>query len=102
MGRQQFQLDHQQPGQLAAIVWGSHECRDHQDRPFYLSHNIALRPPPHLLSSLCFAFALLLPEYISDVQNKIVEHNKIESGCKKIVKALQIPISTFGVIIKRF
>ncbi len=33
------------------------------------------------------------------MQNKIVEHHKIESGGKKRVKALEIPIST---IIKRF
>ncbi len=37
-----------------------------------------------------------------DVQNKIVEHHKIESDCKKRVKALKIPISTTRVIIKRF
>jgi len=36
------------------------------------------------------------------VQNKIVENHKIESGCKKRVKALAIPISTIRVIIKRF
>ncbi len=36
------------------------------------------------------------------MQNKIVEHHKIESGCKKRVKALKIPISTIRVIIKRF
>ncbi len=41
-------------------------------------------------------------EYISDVQNKIVEHHVIESGCKKRVKALKIPISTIRIIIKRF
>ncbi len=41
-------------------------------------------------------------EYISDVKNKIVEHHKIESGCKKKVKTLKIPISTIRVIIKRF
>ncbi len=41
-------------------------------------------------------------EYSSDVQDKIVEHHKIESGCKKRVKALKIPISTIRVIIKRF
>ncbi len=32
-------------------------------------------------------------KYISDVKNKIVEHHKIESGCKKRVKTLKI--STF-------
>ncbi len=36
------------------------------------------------------------------MQNKIVEHHKIESGCKKTVNALKIPISTIRVIIKRF
>ncbi len=41
-------------------------------------------------------------KYISDVKNKIVEHHKIESGCKKRVKILKIPISTIRVIIKRF
>ncbi len=41
-------------------------------------------------------------EYNSYAQNKIVEHHKIESGCKKRVKALKIPISTIRVIIKRF
>ncbi len=41
-------------------------------------------------------------KYISDVKNKIVEHPKIESGCKKRAKALKIPISTIRVIIKRF
>jgi len=32
-------------------------------------------------------------EYSSDVQQKIVELCKIESGCAKIDKALKIPIS---------
>ncbi len=41
-------------------------------------------------------------EYSSDVQNKIVELHKIKSGCKKITKALKIPISTIRVIIKKF
>ena len=41
-------------------------------------------------------------EYSSDVQQKIVELHKIESGCKKIAKALKIPISTIRAIIKRF
>ncbi len=40
--------------------------------------------------------------YISDVKNKIVEHHKIESGCKKRVKTLKISIPTIRVIIKRF
>ncbi len=39
---------------------------------------------------------------ISDVKNKIVEHHKIESGCKKRVKTLKISIPTIRVIIKRF
>jgi len=39
---------------------------------------------------------------ISDVKNKIVEHHKIESGCKKRVKRLKISIPTVRVIIKRF
>ncbi len=33
---------------------------------------------------------------ISDVKNKIAEHHKIESGSKKRVKTLKIPISTSG------
>ncbi len=41
-------------------------------------------------------------KYISDVKNKIVELHKIESGFKKRVKTLKIPISTIRVIIKRF
>ncbi len=41
-------------------------------------------------------------KYISDVKNKIVEHHKIESGCKKRVKTLKISIPTIRVIIKRF
>ncbi len=41
-------------------------------------------------------------KYIYDVKNKIVELHKIESGCKKRVKTLKIPISTIRVIIKRF
>lgn len=58
-GQQQIHLDHQQPGQLAAIVWGSYECRDHQDRPFYLSHNIALRPLH--ICSVCSALLYSFP-----------------------------------------
>ncbi len=38
-------------------------------------------------------------KYISDVKNKIVEHHKIESGCKKRVKILKISIPTIRVII---
>ncbi len=34
----------------------------------------------------------------SDVQNKIVEHHKIESGCKKISKVLKIPIPHQGLM----
>jgi len=37
-----------------------------------------------------------------NVQNKIVEHHKIESGCKIRVNALKISISTIREIIKRF
>ena len=40
-------------------------------------------------------------EYSSDVQQKIVEHHKIESGCKKIAKELKIPILTIRAIIKK-
>jgi len=36
------------------------------------------------------------------VQQKIVEQQKIESGCKKIAKALKIPIMTIRTIIKKF
>ncbi len=35
-------------------------------------------------------------KYISDVKNKIVEHHKIESGCKKRVKTLKISIQGQG------
>jgi len=38
----------------------------------------------------------------SDVQQKIVKLQKIESGCKKIVKAFKIPISIIRAIIKKF
>jgi len=41
-------------------------------------------------------------EYSSDAQQKIVEFHKIENGCKKIVKALKIPIFTIRAIIKKF
>jgi len=41
-------------------------------------------------------------EYSSDVHQKIVEHHKIESGCKKIAKDLKIHILTFRAIIKKF
>jgi len=33
-------------------------------------------------------------EYGSDVQQKIVDHHKIESGCKTITEELKIPILT--------
>jgi len=36
------------------------------------------------------------------VQQKIVELHKLESGCKKIAKALKIPISIIMVIINEF
>jgi len=39
-------------------------------------------------------------EYSSDMQQKIVELHKIESGCKKIAKELKIPILTIRAIIK--
>jgi len=38
-------------------------------------------------------------EYSSDVHQKIVEHRKIESGCKKMAKGLKIPILTIRAII---
>jgi len=41
-------------------------------------------------------------EYSSDVQQKIVDHHKIESGCKKTAKELKIPISNIRAIIKKF
>ncbi len=41
-------------------------------------------------------------EYISDVQQKIVELHKLESGFKKRARAVKIPISTIRVIIKNF
>jgi len=40
-------------------------------------------------------------EYSSDVQQKIVELHKIQSGCKKISKELKIPILTIRAIIKK-
>ncbi len=39
-------------------------------------------------------------KYISDVKNKIVEHHKLESGCKKRARAVKIPIPTIRAIIK--
>jgi len=41
-------------------------------------------------------------EYSSNGHQKIVEHDKIESGCKKIAKELKIPILTIRAIIKKF
>jgi len=41
-------------------------------------------------------------EYSSDVQKKIFELHRIESGCKKIAKELKIPISTIRAKIKKF
>ncbi len=41
-------------------------------------------------------------EYSYDVQNKIIELHKIESGCNKIAKALKMAISTIRAIIKKF
>jgi len=40
--------------------------------------------------------------YSSDEQKKVVEIHKIESGCRKIAKALTIPIFTSRAIIKKF
>ncbi len=39
---------------------------------------------------------------ISDVQQEIVELHKLERGCKKRAKAMNIPISTIRAIIKHF
>ncbi len=39
---------------------------------------------------------------ISDEKNKMFEHHKDESGCKKRVKTLKISIPTIRVIVKRF
>jgi len=41
-------------------------------------------------------------EYSSDVLQNIVEPHKIERSCKKITKALKIPISNFRAMIKQF
>ncbi len=41
-------------------------------------------------------------EYISDVQQKIIELHKLESGFKKRARAVKIPISTIRAIIKKF
>ncbi len=41
-------------------------------------------------------------EYISDVQQKIIEVHKIESGCEKRARAVKIPISTIRAIIINF
>ncbi len=43
-----------------------------------------------------------IKECISVVQQKIVKFYELESGCKKIAKALKIPISTIRAIIKNF
>ncbi len=37
-------------------------------------------------------------EYNSDVQQKITELHKLESGCKKISKALKMPFSTINML----
>jgi len=39
-------------------------------------------------------------EHGSDVHQKIVDHHKIESGCKKIAKELKMPILTIRAISK--
>ncbi len=41
-------------------------------------------------------------EYISDVQKKIIELHKLESGFKKRARAVKIPISNIRAIIKNF
>ncbi len=41
-------------------------------------------------------------EYISDVQQKIIELHKLESDFKKKARAVKIPISTTRAIIKKF
>ncbi len=41
-------------------------------------------------------------EYIYDVQQKIIELHKSESGFKKRARAVKIPISTIRTIIKNF
>ncbi len=41
-------------------------------------------------------------EYISDVQQNIIELHKLESGFKKRARAVKIPISTIRAIIKKF
>ncbi len=41
-------------------------------------------------------------EYISDVQQKIIELHKLESGFKRRARAVKIPISTIRAIIKKF
>ncbi len=40
-------------------------------------------------------------EYISDVQQKIIELHKLESGFKKRARAVKIHFSTIRVIIKK-
>jgi len=40
-------------------------------------------------------------EYSSDVQQRMVELNKIQSGSKKISKELKIPILTIRATIKK-
>jgi len=40
-------------------------------------------------------------EYSSDVQQKMVKLNKIQSASKKISKELKIPILTIRAIIKK-
>ncbi len=41
-------------------------------------------------------------EYISDVQQNIIELHKLESGFKRRARAVKIPISTIRAIIKKF
>jgi len=41
-------------------------------------------------------------EYSSDVQQKIVDHHKIESGCKKRAKELKISILSIRAILRNY
>ncbi len=41
-------------------------------------------------------------EYISDVQQKIIELHKLESGFKERARVVKIPISTVRAIINNF
>ncbi len=41
-------------------------------------------------------------DYISNVQQKIIEHHKLESDFKKRARAVKIKISTIRAIIRNF